>query len=74
MVKGKWAVIMELYRELMREVPLKKMLKVTVYVNPAIAERISDNSAVMADLEKRLGKKIVIRTVDLFHQEQYEIA
>ena len=74
MVKGKWAIIMEIYRELMREVPLKKMRKVTVYVNPAIAERISENNAVMADLEKRLGKKIVIRTVDLFHQEQYEIA
>ncbi|MFQ5329551.1 MAG: ribonuclease E/G [Thermodesulfobacteriota bacterium] len=74
MVRGKWAVIMELYRELMHDVPLKKMRKVTVYVNPAIAERIADNSSVMADLEKRLGKKIVIRTVDLFHQEQYEIA
>jgi len=74
LVKGKGAVIMEIYRELLREVPLKKRRKVTVYVNPAIAERISGNSAIMADLEKRLKKKIVVRTIDLFHQEQYEIA
>ncbi|MFQ5587126.1 MAG: ribonuclease E/G [Thermodesulfobacteriota bacterium] len=74
MVKGKEAVIMEIYRELLREVPLKKRRKVTVYVNPAIADRISSNGAILTDLETRLKKKIVVRTVDLFHQEQYEIA
>ena len=72
-VKSKDTVIMEIYRELLRELPLRKR-KALVYVNPSIYERLTGERAeVIEDLERRFKKKITIKSVDLFHQEQYEI-
>jgi ribonuclease G len=72
-VKAKDTIIMEIYRELLEKLPMKRRRKVTVYVNPAIADRICGNKMILDSLEKRFRKRIVIKTVDLFHQEQHEI-
>ncbi|MFQ5465803.1 MAG: ribonuclease E/G, partial [Thermodesulfobacteriota bacterium] len=70
-VRSTEAVLMEIYRELRRDLPEKK--KAVVFVSPAIAEKIEEDPAVIDDLEKRFGKKIDIKPVDRFHQERYEI-
>ncbi len=73
LIKGKDTIIMEIYRELLKELPMRRRRKVTVYVHPTIADYICGDKMILDDLEKRFRKKIVIKTVDLFHHEQYEI-
>lgn len=73
LVKARHSVVMEIYRELLRVLPTKRR-KAVLYVNPALAEYLSaEETTIIPDLEKRFKKKIVIKPVDLFHQEQYEI-
>ncbi len=64
--------MMEIYRELKRELPLSRR-KATLYVNPKIAERLKEDFAILDDLQKTFKKKIVVKPVDLFHIEQFEI-
>jgi len=71
LVRSAESILMEIYRELRRDLPEKK--KAVVFVSPAIAEKIEEDPAVIDDLEKRFGKKIDIKPVDRFHQERYEI-
>ena len=71
-VKGRDTIIMDIYRELVRELSGKKR-KATVYCNPYVAERFEEHMAVIEDLEKRFDKRVVIKPVDRFHQERYEI-
>ena len=73
MIKSKDTVIMEIYRELLKELPGKRR-KATVYVHPIIAELLySEKEFVLKEIEKRFGKKVVVKTSSTLHQEQYEI-
>ena len=71
-VKAKDTVIMEIYRELQRELPLRKK-KASLYVSVAIAERLKEDPAPLADLEKKTGHQVIVKPVDRFHQERFEI-
>jgi len=71
-VKAKDTIIMDIFRELSRELPLRKK-KATLYVSPSISERIKEDPAPLENLEKKYGKKIIIKPVERFHQERYEI-
>lgn len=71
-IKGKETVVMEIYRDLLKELPAKRR-KAVVYANPAVAERLLGDEAVIGELEERFGKRVVVKSVDLFHREQYEI-
>jgi len=71
-VKSRDTVVMEIYRELSRELPARRK-KATLYVSAAVAERLQLDRAVIDDLKKRFGKKIIIKSVERFHQERYEI-
>ena len=72
LVMGKDAVVMEIYRDLVRELP-KKRRKALLYVNPTIAERLRADGNVLDELRKSFNKKVVLKPVDVFHQEEYEI-
>ncbi len=72
LVKAKDTIIMDLYRELSRELPARKK-KVLLYVSSSIAGQLTAEPAVIEDLEKRFGKKVIVKAVERFHQERYEI-
>jgi len=73
-VKSKDAVIMEIYRELIKELP-KRRRKITLYVHPVIAELLyGESEHIIEDLEKRFKKRVAIKTLSSLHQEQYEVA
>ena len=58
---------------MMKELPGKGR-KATVYVHPIIAELLySEKEFVLKELEKKFGKKVVVKTSSTLHQEQYEI-
>jgi len=71
LIKGKYTVLMEIYRELLRELPMKK--KATVYANPVIAKLLTDKGGVVEDIERRTKKAVIVKPVDVFHREEYEI-
>jgi ribonuclease G len=71
-VKAKDTVIMEIYRELQRELPLRKK-KASLYVSVAIAERLKEDPGPIADLEKKTDRQVIVKPVDRFHQERFEI-
>ncbi|MBI5237164.1 MAG: Rne/Rng family ribonuclease [Deltaproteobacteria bacterium] len=73
LVKSRDTIVMDIYRELLRELPLRKK-KATLYVSPSVAEALDADAAILVDLEKRFGKKVIVKAVDRFHQERYEIA
>lgn len=72
LIKAKDTIIMDIYRELARELPLRKK-KATLYVAPSISERIKEDPAPIQDIERKFGKKVFIKPVERFHQERYEI-
>ncbi len=72
LVKSRDTIVMEIYRELVRE-DLPRRKKSTLSVSAAIAEVLKANPAILLDVEKRSGRKIVVKQVDRFHQERYEI-
>ncbi|MEK7773873.1 MAG: Rne/Rng family ribonuclease, partial [Deltaproteobacteria bacterium] len=73
LVKARYTILMDIYRELLKELPLNKN-KTTLYVSPSVAELLQTVDAdIIKDLEKRFDKKMTIRAVDRFHQERYEI-
>lgn len=71
-IKAKDTIIMDIYRELARELPLRKK-KATIYVSPSISERIKEDPAPIQDIERKFGKKVFVKPVERFHQERYEI-
>ena len=72
-IRSKYTVIMEIYRELLKELP-KRRRKAIVYVHPVIAELLyGESENVIEELEKKFRKKVVIKTSGALHQEQYEI-
>ncbi|MBI5560580.1 MAG: Rne/Rng family ribonuclease [Deltaproteobacteria bacterium] len=72
LIKGKDTVIMEIYRDLVKELPLRRG-KTVIYVNPGIAKRIKEDGNVLDELVKRFRKRIAVKSVDTFHQEEYEV-
>ncbi|MEK7688977.1 MAG: Rne/Rng family ribonuclease, partial [Deltaproteobacteria bacterium] len=73
-VKSKDAVIMEIYRELIKELP-KRRRKINLYVHPVIAELLyGESEHIIEGLEKRFKKRVAIKTLSSLHQEQYEVA
>lgn len=70
-VKSMDTVVMEMYRELI-SVLSKRRGKAVVYVSPEVAALIEKDS-IIEDLKQRSGKKIVVKLVEAFHQEEYEI-
>jgi ribonuclease G len=74
LVKARDTVIMDIYRELLRELPAMKK-KATLCVSPSVAEELTTSQAnVMEEIEKRTSKKVIIKPVERFHQERYEIS
>lgn len=72
-VKARYTILMDIYRELRKELPLGNN-KTTLYVSPSVAELLQTVDAdIIKDLEKRFDRKITIKAVDRFHQERYEI-
>lgn len=74
-IKSKITTIMTIYRELLKEIPKKRSRKVYIYTHPIIADLLySEEIKLMDDLEQRFKKKIIVKAMNNFHQEQYEIA
>ncbi|MBI5048327.1 MAG: Rne/Rng family ribonuclease [Deltaproteobacteria bacterium] len=72
-IRSKYTVIMEIYRELLKELP-KKRRKAVIYVHPVVAELLyGENEYVLKELEQKFKKRVVIKTSSILHQEQYEI-
>lgn len=73
-VKARDTIIMDIYRELLKDLPSRKK-KVILYVSPSVGEElISAQASVIEELERRTGKKVIVKPVERFHQERYEIA
>ncbi|MEE9614304.1 MAG: Rne/Rng family ribonuclease [Thermodesulfobacteriota bacterium] len=72
LVKDKDTLVAEIYRDLLRDLPQRKR-KVLVYANPVISERLGAPGGVVEKLEKKFKKRIVVKPVELFHQEEYEV-
>lgn len=71
-VKARDTVVMEIFRELQRELPLRKK-KANLYVSASVAEKLKEDPAPIAHIEKKTGREVVIKPVDRFHQERFEI-
>jgi len=72
-IRSKYTVIMEIYRELLKELP-KRRRKAIIYVHPVIAELLyGESENVIEELEKKFKKRVVIKISGALHQEQYEI-
>lgn len=74
LVKAKDTVAADIYRDLVREYTIKRRKRKTLlYVNPVIAEILSERGGVVELLKKNYSAKIIIKPIDVFHQEEYEI-
>lgn len=71
-VKGKDTIIMDIYRELSRELSTRKR-KVVLNVSVAIAQALTADTSIIEDLENKYKKSILVKSVERFHQERYEI-
>ncbi len=71
LVKGRDNIIMEIYRDLSRALPKMKK-KVFLYVSPYVADQLKSDGRVIVDLESKFGGKIIVKSVERFHQERYE--
>ncbi len=73
-VKSKDTVVMDIYRALLKDIPKTRKRKITLYVHPEIAEVLyGDMRDLIEVLEKGYRKRIVIKSMNLFHIEQFEI-
>ena len=72
LVKDRDNIVMEIYRELTKELPKLKN-KVSLCVSPYVADYLKNESKVIEDLEKRFNRTITVKAVERFHQERYEI-
>lgn len=71
---SKKSVCYNIYREIDREAQETQGAKLTVRVNPEIAELLhGEESHIIYSLEKRTGKQIVIYPASQFHLEEYDI-
>ncbi|MCK4738859.1 MAG: Rne/Rng family ribonuclease [Deltaproteobacteria bacterium] len=72
LVKNKSAIAMDIYRDLTRELE-RRRAKVVLYVNPSVAEILREKNGVLDEMNKRFKKRVTVKTVDVFHQEEYEL-
>jgi ribonuclease G len=71
---SKQSVCYNIYREILREAMDFNGAKVTVKVNPEIAEIMHDEEKnVIVDLERKTGKHIIIYPNSQFHMEEFDI-
>ncbi|MEE8423294.1 MAG: Rne/Rng family ribonuclease, partial [Thermodesulfobacteriota bacterium] len=74
-IKSKETIILEIYKELLKEVPKRRWGKVVVYVHPDIAELLYDDEReIIEDIEQRFKKKVVVKAMSMLHHEQFKLA
>jgi ribonuclease G len=74
-VKSAASVSYELIRELVREFSKQRSEKFVVRAHPTIADRLhEDDREFISDLTEQFQKKVVIKAVEHFHVEKYEIS
>ncbi|MSP63668.1 MAG: Rne/Rng family ribonuclease [Myxococcales bacterium] len=74
-LKSKTTISYEMLREIRREGNLLKGDAVVVICNPEVADLLAtSDQQYVDDLEKRLQKKIIIKSRERCHLEQYEIS
>ena len=73
LVRGIDTIAMDIYRELLRDMPGKRK-GVTICVSPYVAQKFEEDPLLMEDIEKRFGKKVTVKPIERFHQERYEIS
>ena len=63
-----------IYREILRDAPDMNGTRLTLRVNPQIAELfLGQENLLIANLERNIGKQIVIYPNPEFHMEQFDI-
>jgi ribonuclease G len=73
-IKSAASVTYELIRELVREFARQSSEKFVVRAHPTIADRLhEDDREFITDLTEQFSKKLVIKAVEHFHVEKYEI-
>ena len=74
-VKSAASVSYELIRELVREFSRQRSDKFVVRAHPSVADRLhEDDREFITDITEQFQKKVVIKAVDHFHVEKYEIS
>ena len=74
-IKSKTTILNELLREIKREVREIQGGTLLVFANPGIADLLfEEERAEIDDLEMKYGKRIIIKVMDDFHQEQFEVS
>ncbi len=73
-VKSRASVCYEIFRELEREAAYDIAETLCVLVHPDVAKLLLENeNDTLKNLEKRLGRKILVETDNSFHRENFEI-
>jgi len=73
-VKSSTSVCYKIFRELEREAAYDIAGTLCVLVHPDVAKLLLENeNNTLKDLEKRLGRKILVETDNSFHRENFEI-
>ncbi|MFQ5901711.1 MAG: ribonuclease E/G [Thermodesulfobacteriota bacterium] len=73
-IKSKDTIILEIYKELLQKAPKKRWRKVVVQVNPEIAYLLCNGERnIIEDIEKRFRRRVAIKAVPLFHQEEFKV-
>jgi ribonuclease G len=74
-VKSSASIAYELIRDLVREFSRQKSEKFIVRAHPSIADRLhEDDREFLSDITEQYGKKIVVKAVEHFHVEKFEIS
>jgi len=73
-IRARETVVMDIYRELLKDLPKRRRRKVILYVHPVIADLLyGEGEAIIEGLEDRFRKRIVIKVSSDLHQERFEI-
>jgi ribonuclease G len=67
-------VAYDIFHEVLREVASIKGDQVIVSAHPEVAHILLEEHQTTHDIEKKYGKRIVVKSRPTFHQEQFEIA
>jgi ribonuclease G len=73
-IKSRQTVCYEILREVMREAPYIPQKMIAIRANPELADFLLDEERHgMEELEKKYGKRIIVKAVPEFHREQFEV-
>jgi ribonuclease G len=73
-IKSKTTICYEIFRELQREGRDKEAQVTQIHVHPDVADWLYDEEREMLEqTEESLGRRIVIKTEETFHLEQFEV-